>query len=119
LARVVGLAAASATAAPALLLAIIVLIRTDLHEVDVGRRVLRAADRVVVGRARVIRDDVAWLELESFEHECVARRDVLDGARPFVQRQDVFVAAVDRIHEIQLGDAIVVLGARFRVDLVD
>ena len=80
---------------------------------------LRAAHGVVVGRARVVRHDVARLELHALEHERVAGRQIAQCAGAVVQRHRAFCGAVHRIHQIELRHAIVVLGARLRVDLVD
>ena len=110
---VAHLAAATATAASGLLLRLAELgvEAADLEEIDVADGLLAASARVVA-RLGVVGDDVARYELVLLEEEGVARTNLAQGRGPGAEQLDgLFLSAVDREDELELPDAVVVVGA--------
>ena len=96
------IAAAPAAAAGGLRLRLLVVFAelTDLDEVDVARRVLRSFDAVVVGRARVVRHDVARLETQLLEIQRVPRAHFRQRLRAAKELHRFLWSAVRRVHEL-------------------
>ena len=114
----VVVASASATT-PSLILFVVLGERTHLEEIDIGRRRLRPAHRIVVGGARIVRDHVSGLELEVLEREGVAGGHLRRTSCRAVQGDRLFRRTVHRIHELQLLDAVIILGLNLRVHFID
>ena len=112
--------AAATTAASGLLLGLAELgvEAADLEEVDVADGFLAARARVVA-RLGVVGDDVARDELVLLQEERVARAHFAQGRGPGAEQFDgLFLAAVDRKDELELPDAVVVIGARLDEELL-
>jgi hypothetical protein len=93
--------------------------RTNAQEIDVARRALRAVDRIVVGRLRVIRNGVAGLHADLLHIERVTGGHFAGRPRAAKQRNRFFRAAVDRVDELQVLDRVVVVGLRFNEEFFD
>ena len=92
---------------------------THAHEVQIAHRLLRAADRVVIADARVIRHRVARLHAQLLEIERVPRRHVGHPRAAGEQRDRLLRAAVHAVDEVQRLDAVVVLGFRLEEHFLD
>ena len=111
---------ATTAAAASLPLPIIHVVATHGEEVHIGARRPRARHDVVVGGLGVVRDLVPGLELHVLEHERVSCSHLTQGAgRRREKRHGAFVGAVDREGELELRDAVIVLGLGVGVHLVD
>ena len=117
---VAHLAPAAAPAATGLLLRLAELgvEAADLEEVDVADGLLAACARVVA-RLGVVGDDVARDELVLLQEERVARTYLAQGRGPGAEQlDDLFLSAVDREDELELPDAVIVVGARLDEELL-
>ncbi|MCA1649633.1 MAG: hypothetical protein LC753_04890 [Acidobacteria bacterium] len=104
--------AASATAARLRLGAREVLLeRAHLQEIHVAGRALGALHRVVIRRPRVVGDEVPWLHAELLEIERVAGRDLGLPLLPVEQANRLLGRAVDGVHELQIANPEIILGA--------
>ena len=113
-------AAATATAAALRLRLTEVLVeRADAQEVQVARRALAALHAVVVGRAREVRHRVARLHAQLFQVERVAGADLGQPVAPGEQLDRLLRPAVDRVDELEIADAEVVLGGRLDEHFLD
>ena len=84
-----------------------------LEEVDVARRRLRAGDRVVVGGPRVVRHEVARLRRSALRgRTCGPAVTSVSRLLAVEQPQRLLGAAVDRVDQLEILDAVVVFGAR-------
>ena len=92
--------------------------RPDAQEVDVARRPLRPADRVVVGGARVVGHGVAGLHAELLEIERVAGRHFRRRLAAVEEPNRLLGAAVDRVDQLQVPHREVVVGARLDDELL-
>ena len=90
-----------------------------LQEEDVGRRTLPTPHAVVVRNLRVVRHEVARLEAHLLEVKRVARRHLLGAPRSVVELDSVFRPPVDRIHQAQRPQAVVVLSLHLYVGFLD
>ena len=109
----------AASAGTALLLLVVLREGADVQEIDVRRRRLRTTHGVVVRGTGIVRHDVTGLQLEILEREGVRGRHLRRAARRGIERLGLFGTTVHRIDEVQLLDAIVIVGLHFGVHFVD
>ena len=91
---------------------------SDLEEVDVALGAPAIRPLVAVLNLGVVGDQVTRLEAEIFEEERVGSGNL--PLRAAVEQPDrVLRATVDRVHEKQLGDAVVVVGLHLDIEFLD
>ena len=111
-------AATTASTTPALHLAVVAAVGTDLEEVDVGHR-LAGHGGIVAGNP-VVRDEVPDLEFVVLQEEGVPGGGLGERFAPRrVDAQRVGGSAVDAVDQEDLGDAHVVVGTGFDEHLLD
>ena len=92
--------------------------RLDLEEENVAARFARALSASEVARPRVVRHEIAGLNVEILEVQRPSAGD-RRGATWDVERRRLLRASADGVDEVEAFDPIVVVGLGFDVDLVE
>ena len=116
--RTLLLSTATATAATLLGLAELKTERTDRDEIDIALGGAGIRSRVAILHLCVVGDEVAGFEAEFLEKECVPGSNL--RCRTVIEQPNcVFRATIDRVHEKQLGDPVIVVGFRLDIEFLD
>ena len=120
LARVGPAHAAAPGAALRRLHPVVLVVAPDLDEEQVALDVGVLLQQVPVGRPRVVREEVARLQLQLLEEERVARGDLPEGIPAAVEQADRLLrTAVHRIDQVERVQPEIVVGARLDEHLLD